>query len=170
MPTPDSSSTEAVAEPGGVFFVHALTADRSFWAWWPSRQAYTAGHAPQAYAVCEDADEQLRPRLQARYGAAAELELSSSVKTGLYRCIRRAELPEYVRLRIEAAIALQRQLQQQRFAEAGFRPQDLAQKSALKRRYRSLARLHHPDRGGDPVRFMQLRELYEKALQTLQGR
>jgi hypothetical protein len=34
--------------------------------------------------------------------------------------------------------------------------------------YRRLARQHHPDRGGDPARFVTIQQAYERAVQLLQ--
>lgn len=40
-------------------------------------------------------------------------------------------------------------------------------KAELKKRFRKLSMKHHPDRGGDPEKFITLKEVYEKCLKQL---
>lgn len=46
--------------------------------------------------------------------------------------------------------------------ELGVSPLD--PESVIRERYRELARLHHPDRGGDPIKMQRLNEAYERVL------
>jgi curved DNA-binding protein len=39
-----------------------------------------------------------------------------------------------------------------------------ADESEIKRRFRQLAKIHHPDAGGDAGRFIELMELYRKLI------
>ncbi|HEY9842980.1 MAG TPA: hypothetical protein V6D23_21110 [Candidatus Obscuribacterales bacterium] len=169
MPTPDSSSTEATDPAQGVYILHELSPGRSFWAFWPNRESYRAIHFPQAYAVRDETPEVLRPELMARFAQADEISVSREGAHQLYRQIRRAELPQDVRDRIATALAERRQQQRQLYLAAGFLAHELDDLRALKRRYRQLARQHHPDCGGDPEYFRHLQQLYEQACRRLRA-
>ncbi|PKL77486.1 MAG: hypothetical protein CVV27_05340 [Candidatus Melainabacteria bacterium HGW-Melainabacteria-1] len=151
----------------GVYLVHALGHERSYWAYWPTLANHEALHYPQAQGTLGEGSDAARAQVQSRYPDAVELSLTAAAATELYRRIKRAELPASVRAQIAAALEAQQRQMRNIFAEAGFRPQDLSQLRALKRRYRQLARQHHPDQGGDVRRFQQLRQLYELALRRL---
>lgn len=170
MPTPDSNSTEAGARPDAfqpVYLIHDLGLDRCFWAYWPSQEAFQSFHFPQTSATLEDNYLGVRSQLQARYPDAMEINLSKEAARQIYRLIRRAELPEAVRNRIITELAQRRQQQRQLYVAAGFLPHELEDLKALKRSYRRLVRLHHPDQGGDADNFKHLQTLYEQACRRL---
>jgi DnaJ-class molecular chaperone len=43
-----------------------------------------------------------------------------------------------------------------------------ADQTAIRNAYRALARIHHPDTGGDPAEFQRLGQAYEAALVHLE--
>lgn len=47
----------------------------------------------------------------------------------------------------------------------GLRPEQATDSVAVKTAYRALAKLHHPDAGGDPVKFMEINEAYKTLMQ-----
>ncbi len=53
--------------------------------------------------------------------------------------------------------------------QLGLAPDPVPSWSAIQRNYRQLIGQHHPDKGGDPARFIQIREAYE-LLQQLYAR
>lgn len=165
MPTPASNSTEPGARP--VYLIHDLGLGRCFWAYWPNADDIQGHHAPAAYATIESPLAELRTQLEARYPEAQALAMPPDAVRELYRRIRRAELPEEVRQRISATLQSQRRQRRDRFAAAGFLPEELEDLAALKRRYRQLATEHHPDRGGDSEKFKALHALYRQAVRRL---
>lgn len=166
MPTPDSNSTDDTP----VYLIHALGGERWFWAYWSSHAAFRKGFAPEHYANAEPGLDELNTWLQVRYPQARELSLSQPDAQEIYRRIRRTELPEEVRQQIAEALKAQRLQKLACFLEAGFQAEDLIDLKALQRRYRQLAAHLHPDRGGDAVAFMRLRELYEMARKRLRAK
>jgi len=84
-----------------------------------------------------------------------------STKEKLQEQIRRFFLP-FEALPDDTALLLLGDVQTQWWAALGIRPE--ASREEITQAYRALARVHHPDVGGDAEAFKRLRAAYEQAL------
>ena len=161
LPLPDSKRKPI------CFLVHDLGLERCFWAVWPDRQSFDTYSFPQAYGVEENTPSAIRKRLCIEYIAPVELELSDQAKTGIYRRIRRAELPKHMQDKIQETLNLKHSHFSEKYQQIGFEEADLNDVALLKKRYRQLATQHHPDQGGELSRFLVLQDIYHQILRKM---
>lgn len=145
-----------------VYFIHSLAFGRLFWAYWLRYQDFENQFAPQTYGTSEAPPESLADALENRFPEAQCLILQNQVTQEIYRRIKRAELPDQVRKNIYQSLSVRRQWMRKEIESLGFRAQDIHDLKSLKKRYRHLARLHHPDQGGEPHNFMAIQRLYKR--------
>ncbi len=155
-----------------VFFIYALDSDgdRFFWALWQCIEHLEQNRPPYRYGIDRISHTQLLRDIYRRYSPAREIFLKENLCQSIYRQVRRAELPPEIQKKIRQALAKQKRQRHTYYAALGFREEDLASLSHLKKRYRQLLMKHHPDHGGEGSQLNALQSAYADLLRKFSSR
>lgn len=145
-----------------VYFIYPLDSDhdRWFWAVWLHEKDFVAQYAPRDYGMSGEPVRSLLDKVLMNYPSAQALMLSKTSYQGIYRRVRRSELPWDVQTKIRETLAQRKQERDGRFESLGFLPEHRESPETVKQRFRQLARRYHPDNGGSAEGFMCLKQVY----------
>ncbi len=149
-----------------VYFIYPLDRDqdRWFWAVWSHDVPLITQYAPTDYGISRDKPCGVLEQIIMAYPQAQALMMSHVLARDIYRRVRRVELPWHVQQHIRETLAQQKQSRELHFERLGFGLEHRQTPTALKRRFRELARRYHPDSGGSEALFVGLKQAYSELM------